>query len=36
MGGYMQFNYDDIEGFIFSIYKARVEIKTLKMEKRFY
>ena len=29
MGGYMQFNYDDIEGFIFSIYKARVEIKTM-------
>lgn len=28
MGGYMQFNYDDIEEFIFSIYKARVEIKT--------
>ena len=24
----MQFNYDDIEEFIFSIYKARVEIKT--------
>ncbi len=25
----MQFNYDDIEEFIFSIYKARVEIKTM-------